>query len=85
MEAHIDDLTLDTNTQEDNVLLHSEFFTVCQIYDLRNKLEEWDFMKEEMEYLGLGVGSGLWKPAASKMQLLQDMQIRDDPKRVYMT
>ena len=31
-------------------------------------------MKEEMEYLGFDVGYGWWKPAASKMQPLQDMQ-----------
>ena len=34
-----------------------------------------------MEYLGLDVGYGWWKPAASKMQPLQDMQIRDDRKK----
>ena len=34
-----------------------------------------------MEYLGFYVGYGWWKPAASKMQPLQDMQIRDDPKK----
>ena len=39
------------------------------------------FMKEEMEYLGFYVGYGRWKPAASKMQPLQDMQIGDDPKK----
>ena len=38
-------------------------------------------MKEEMEYLGFDVGYASWKPAASKMQPLQDMQIRDDPKK----
>ena len=38
-------------------------------------------MKEELEYLGLDVGYGWWKPAASKMQPLQDMQSRDDPKK----
>ena len=38
-------------------------------------------MKEEMEYLGLDVGYGWWRPAASKMQPPQDMQIRDDPKK----
>ena len=38
-------------------------------------------MKKEMEYLGSNVGYGWWKPAASKMQPLQGMQIRDDPKK----
>ena len=34
-----------------------------------------------MEYLGFDVGYGWWKPAASKIQPLQDMQILDDPKK----
>ena len=38
-------------------------------------------MKGEMEYLGFDVGHGWWKPGASNMQPLQDMQIRDDPKK----
>ena len=81
MEAHIDDLSLGTNTQEDHVLLLREFFIVCQENHLRIKLEKCEFMKEEMEYLGFDVGYGWWKPAASKMLPLQDMQIRDDPKK----
>ena len=81
MEAHIDDVSLGTNTQEDHVLLLREFFIVCQENHLAIKLEKCEFMKEEMEYLGFHVGYGWWKPAASKMQPLQDMQIRDDPKK----
>ena len=34
-----------------------------------------------MEYLGFDVGYALGKPAASKMQPLPDMQIRDDPRK----
>ena len=30
MEAHIDDVSLGTNTHEDHILLLQEFFTVCQ-------------------------------------------------------
>ena len=81
MEANIDDVTLGTNTQKDHVLLLSEFLIVCQENHLRIKLEKCEFMKEVMEYLGFDVGYGWWKPAASKMQPLQDMQIRDDPKK----
>ena len=80
MEAHIDDLSLGTSTQEDHVLLHRERSIVCQEKNLRIKLKKCEFMKEGMEYLGFEVGYGWWKPAASKMQPLQDMQIRDDPK-----
>ena len=40
-----------------------------------------ELMKEEMEYLGFDVGYGWWKPAASKIQPLRDIQIRDDPKK----
>ena len=81
MEAHIDDVSLGPNTQEDNVLLLREFFIVSQENHLRLKLKKCEFMKEEMEYLGFYVGYGWWKPAASKMQPLQDRQIRDDPKK----
>ena len=38
-------------------------------------------MKEEIEYFVFDVGYGWWKPAASRIQPLQDMQIRDDPKK----
>ena len=81
MEAHIDDVSLRTITQEDHVLLLRSFFIVCQENHLRIKLEKCEFMKEEMEYLGFDVGYGWLKPAASKMQPLQDMEIRDDPKK----
>ena len=68
MEAHIDDVSLGTNTQEDHVIFLHEFFIVCQENHLRIKLEKCEFMKEEMEYLGYDVEYGWWKPAASKMQ-----------------
>ena len=81
MEAQIDDVSLSTNTQEDHILPLQELFTVCQENHLRNKLEKCEFMREEMEYVGFDVGYGCWKPAASKMQPLQDMQILDGPKK----
>ena len=81
MEAHIDDVSLGTNTKEDHVLLPRERFIVCQENHLRIKLEKCEFMKEEMECLGFDVGYGWWRAAASKMQPLQDMQIGDDPKK----
>ena len=81
MEAHFNDVSLDTNTQEDHIHLLQEFFTVCQEKHLRIKLEKCEFIREEMEYLGFDVWYGWWKPAASKMQPLQDMQICDDPKK----
>ena len=73
MEAHIDDVSLGTNTQEDHILLLQELFAVFQENHLRIKLEKWEFMREEMDYLGLDVGYGWWKPAASKTQPLQGM------------
>ena len=81
MEAQIDDVSLGTNTQENHVLLLREPFIVCQENHLRITLEKCEFVKEEMEYLGFEVGYGWWKPAVSKMQPLQDMQICDDPKK----
>ena len=45
MEAHIDDVSLGTNTQEDHVLLLREFFIVCQENHLRIKLQKCEFME----------------------------------------
>ena len=81
MEAHIDYVTLGTNTQQDHILFLQKLFTVCQENHLRIKLEKYKFMREEMAYLGFDVGYGGWKPAASKMHHLQDIQIHDDPKK----
>ena len=44
MEAHIDDVSLGTNTQEDHILLVQDCFTVCQENHLRIKLEKCEFM-----------------------------------------
>ena len=52
MEAHIDDVRLGTDTQEDHILVLQEFFTVCQKIHLRMKPEKWEFMRDKMEYLG---------------------------------
>ena len=82
MEAHIDDVSLGTNTKDDHILLLQDLFNACQESHLRIKLDKLEFMREERNYLGFDVGYGWWTPAASKMQPLQDMQIRDDPKKV---
>ena len=56
MEAHIDDLCLGTNTQEDHQILSGQFFAVCQENHTRLKLEKCEFMQETMQYLGFDVG-----------------------------
>ena len=58
MEAHIYDVSLGTNTQEDHVLLLREVFIVCQENHLQIKIQKCKFMKEEMKYLGFVVGYG---------------------------
>ena len=58
MEAHINDVSLGTNTQVGDILLLQEFFTVCQENHLCIKLEKCEFMREEMEYLGFDIGYG---------------------------
>ena len=74
MEAHMDDVSLGTNTQEDHIVVLLGSFTLCLENHLRIKLEKREFMHVEMEYLGFDVEYGWWKPpAASKMQPLQDM------------
>ena len=74
-------MSLGTDNRGDHILLLRELFTVCQENHLRFKLAKCQFMKVNMEYLGFDVGYGWWKPAAFRMQPLQDMQICDDPKK----
>ena len=81
MEAHINDVSPGTNTQVYQILLLQKLFTVYQDTHLGIKLEKCEFMREEMEYRGFDFGYGWWKPATSKMQPLQNMQRRDDPKK----
>ena len=85
MEAHIDDVSLGTKTQEDAVLLLREFFIVWQENHLGIKLEKCELIKEEMEYLGFDVGYGWWKPAASKMQPYRTCRFVMTLRRVYTT
>ena len=56
MEAHIDDVCLETNTREDHLILLGEFFAVCQGNHTRLKQEKCEFMQETMHYLGFDVG-----------------------------
>ena len=81
MEAHIHDVSLSIHTQEHQILLLQDVFTVCQEHHLRIKLKKCELMREEMEYLSFDLGHGPWKPGASKMQPVQDMQIGDDPRK----
>ena len=81
MEPDIDDFSLGTNTQEDHIHLLQELLAVCQENHLRIKLEKYEFMRAEMQYLGFNIGCSWWKPAASKMQPLQYVHIREDPNK----
>ena len=82
MKAHIDDVCLGTNTQEDHLILFDGFFAVCQENHTRPKLEKCEFMQETMQYLGFDAGSGWWTPAASKAKPLMDAKVRhEDPKK----
>ena len=82
MEAHIDDICLETNTQEDHLILVGEFFSVCQEDHTRLKLEKCEFMQETMQFLGLDIGYGWWTPAACKAKPLMDAKVRhEDPKK----
>ena len=56
LEAHIDDVIFGTITIDDHLLLLREFYTVCQENHLRIKLEKWEFLKTETDYLGFHIG-----------------------------
>ena len=82
MEAHIDNVCLGTNTQENHLILLGDFFAVCQENHTRFKLEKCEFMQETMQYLGFHIGYGWWTPAASKAKPLMDAKVRhEDPKK----
>ena len=51
MEAHINDVCLGTNTQEDHLILLGKFFAVCQENRTRLKLEKCEFIQDTMEYI----------------------------------
>ena len=78
MALHIDDVSLGTNMPGDHILLMQDFFAVCQENEVCITVKNCDVMRQEMEYIGFDVGYVWWKPAASKMQPLQDMQIHHD-------
>ena len=52
MEAHINDVCLGTNTQEDHLILLGEFLAVCHENHTRIKLEKCEFMQDTMQCLG---------------------------------
>ena len=82
MEAHIDDVCLGTNTQEDHLILLGEFFAVSQENHTRLKLEKCEFMQETMQYPWFDVGYAWWTPVASKAKPLMDAKVRhEDPKK----
>ena len=78
MEAHIDDVCLGMNTQEDHLILLSKFFAVCQGNHTRFRLEKCEFMQETMQYLGFNIGYGWWTLAASKAKPLMDAKVRHE-------
>ena len=75
MEAHINDVCLGMNTQEDHLIFLDEFFAVCQENHTRLKLEKFEFMQETMQYLGFHIGYGWWTPASSKAKSLMDAKV----------
>ena len=56
MGAHIDNVCLGTDTQEEHLILFGQFFAVCKEDHTRLKLEKCDLMQETMQYLGLHIG-----------------------------
>ena len=59
MEAHIDDVSLGTNTQEDHVLLLREFFIDCQENLLLIKLVQVKVVHERGDGV-FGFRRGVW-------------------------
>ena len=82
MEAHMDDVCLGKNTQEDHLILFGDSFSDCQEDHRRLTLEKCEFMQETMQYLGFHIGNGWWTPATFKAKPLMDAKVRnEDPKK----
>ena len=81
-KAHIEDVCLGANTQENHLILLGDVFAVRQENHTRLRLQKCEFMQETMQYLGLHIGYGWWTPAASKAKPLMDAKVRhEDPKK----
>ena len=81
MEAHIHDVCLGTNTQEDHLFPLGEILAVCKVNHTRLKLEMCLFMQETVQYLGFDIGYGWWTPAASKAKPLMDAKVRHEDSK----
>ena len=77
MEAHIDDFILGKNGIDDHLLVLREFYTVCQENHLRIKLQKFEVLKTETDYLGFHIADGWWKPQDQKMKPLIDFNLTD--------
>ena len=76
VEAHIDDVCLGTNTQEDHPILLGEFFAVCKENHTRLRVDKCEFRQE------FDIGYGWWSPAAFKAKALMNAKVQhEDPKK----
>ena len=83
MEAHIDNVYLGPNTQQDNVVLFGDVFEFCQENHTRLKLEKSELMQETMQYVEFDIGYGWRTPPAPKAKPLMDAKVRHkEPKKV---
>jgi hypothetical protein len=78
LEAHIDDVLLGADSEEDMYLLISEFLSVLEECNLKLKWEKCEWCKEQVDYLGFEIGWGWWRPSSNKVQPLQSATITDD-------
>ena len=82
MEAHIEDVCLGRNSEEDHLILLGQYFAVCKENHTRLKLEKCEFMQETMQYLGFTIGYRWRTPAAPKAKPLMNSKVlHEDPKR----
>ena len=88
IEAHIDDVNLGMNTQEDPLILLGKVFVVCKENRTRLKLEKCQFIEETMQYLGfdIGYGWGTLRPLMKRYGVLHPYPLhslwRSSPGRI---
>ena len=54
----MDEVGIGSDTVEDHLILLQEVLAVCRENHIRVRLEKCEFLKEELEYLGLEIGWG---------------------------
>ena len=81
IEVYIDDVLVGSDDADDHLRWVEEFLRTCDECNTRVKLEKFEFMQKEIEYVGFQVGWRWWRPVKDKVARILKATIRDDKTR----